>query len=158
MSKKRQIIEQIVTALKLIDGGTEVLPNSPRSPYAFTSNIYNNVINHSKYLEDINDFPTICCYTVGPETRNRIGNRETYCSFILEIRGYIQAEDSITASADLAQDIQYIIDSMRYRAGIKELGVVECRVESISTDEGILEPMGVAEIKVLVVYIQDYNI
>ena len=158
MSKRRQIINQIIDSLKLINGTVEELPNCPRSPYTFITNVYGNVFNTQRYLDEVNDFPSICCYQISSETRNRIGNRETYCSFILEIRGYIQAEDSITASADLAQDLQYVVDSMKYRTGFKELGVVECWTESLSTDEGLLEPQGVAELRVLVVYIQDYNI
>lgn len=158
MSRKRDIINQIINALKLIDKTTEILPNSPRSPYTFTSNVYGNVFDKQLFLDAINDFPTVCCYQVTPESRNRIGDRETYCSFILEIRGYIQSEDSIGTASDLAQDLQYIMDSMQYRVGFKELGVVDCKVESLSTDEGILEPLGVAELRVLVVYVQDSNI
>lgn len=158
MSRKRQIINSIIDALKLINGTSENLPNSPRSPYTFISNVYGNVFDKQLYLDDINDFPSVCCYQVTAESRNRIGDRETYCSFILEIRGYIQSEDSIGVASDLAQDLQYIIDSMQYRQAFKELGVVDCRVESLSTDEGILEPLGVAELRVLVVYVQDSNI
>lgn len=157
-SRKRDIIEAIVTSLKLIDGTTETLPNSPRSPYTFCSNISNNAFNKQEYLDNINDFPSVYCYSISPETRRRIGNAETYCSFLLEIRGYVYGENPILLSADLAQDIQYIIDSMRYRDSTKTLNLVECRTESLSTDEGLLEPYGVAEVRALIVYLQDSNI
>ena len=67
-------------------------------------------------------------------------------------------DNSIEVTADLAQDVQYIIDSMKYRPSFKSLNVTECRVESLSTDEGIMDPYGVAEIRALVIYIQDSNI
>lgn len=159
LSRRRQIVTEIITALKLINGATETLPNSPRSPYTFCTNVYNNVISKQIYLDAINDFPTICCYPASPETRTRKGAGQVFCSFLLDIRGYVYSEDnSIEAAADLAQDIQYIIDSMRYRTTLNNLNVIECRVESLSTDEGIMDPYGVAEIRALVVYIQDSNI
>ena len=156
-TRKRQIIQKIIDSLKLIDGGSENLPNSPRSPYKFTSNVYNNVFSKQEFLDNINDFPSVFCYSITPETRNRIGGRETYCSFIIEIRGYVQGENPIGLASDLGQDIQYIIESIKYRCG-SNLGLVECRTESLSTDEGLLEPYGVVELRTLIVYIQDYDI
>ena len=158
-SKRRQIINEIVTALKLIDGGIESLPNSPRSPYTFCTNINNNAFAKQEYLNTINDFPSVYCYPMSSETRSRIGDAQVFCSFILEIRGYVYSDDnSIEVTADLAQDVQYIIDSMKYRPSFKSLNVTECRVESLSTDEGIMDPYGVAENRALVIYIQDSNI
>ena len=158
-SKRRQIINEIVTALKLIDGTQETLPGSPRSPYTFCTNIYTNAFAKQEYLGAINDFPSVYCYPISPETKERIGDAQVFSSFLLEVRGYIYSDDNpIEVSADLAQDIQYIIDSMRYRPTFKDLNVTECRVQSLSTDEGIMEPYGVVEIRALIVYIQDYNI
>ena len=156
-SRRRQIIQKIVDSLKLINKTTENIPNCPRSPYTFITNVYENVFDKQEYLDQINDFPSLFVYPITPETRRRIGQRETYCSFILEVRGYVHGEDSIYLSSDLAQDIQYIIESIKYRC-TADLGLVECRTETLSTDEGLLEPYGVVEVRVLVVYIQDYDI
>jgi hypothetical protein len=158
-SKRRQIMNEIVSALKLIDGTTETLPNSPRSPYTFCTNVFTNVFAKQEYLSTLNDFPSICCYPISSETRARIGDAQVFSSFILEVRGYVYSDDNpIEKAADLAQDIQYIIDSMKYRSTFKDLNVTECRVQSLSTDEGIMEPYGVVEIRALIVYIQDSNI
>ena len=67
-------------------------------------------------------------------------------------------DNSIERAADLAQDIQYVLDSMKYRQTFKTLDVTECRVQTLSTDEGIMDPYGVVEIRALIVYIQDSNI
>jgi hypothetical protein len=158
-SKRRQIIGEIVNSLKLIDGSTENISGSPRSPYTFCTNINTNAFARQEYLSAVNDFPSVFCYPISAETRNRIGDAQVFCSFLLEIRGYVYSdENAIEASADLAQDIQYVLDSMKYRTTFKTLNVTECRVESLSTDEGIMEPYGIAEVRALIVYIQDSNI
>lgn len=158
-SKRRQIIDEIVTALKLIDGTTENLSNSPRSPYTFCSNVFTNVFARQEYLSAVNDFPSVYCYPISSETRTRVGDAQVFSTFLLEVRGYVYSDDnSIERASDLAQDIQYIIDSMKYRPSFKPLNVTECRVQSLSTDEGIMEPYGVVEIRALIVYIQDSNI
>jgi len=157
-SRKRLIIQEIINNLKLINGATENVPNSPRSPYTFTSNVAGNVYDRLEYLPNINDFPSIFCYPISSETRRRISNAETYCTFLLEIRGYVQGEDPILLSSDLAQDIQYVVDSIKYRPSAQSLNIVECRTESLATDEGLLEPYGLAEVRVLIVYLQDSNI
>ena len=158
-SKRRQIIDEIVTALKLIDGTTENLPNSPRSPYTFCTNVFTNVFARQEYLSAINDFPSVYCYPISSETRTRVGDAQVFSTFLLEVRGYVYSDDnSIERAADLAQDIQYVLDSMKYRQTFKTLNVTECRVQTLSTDEGIMDPYGVVEIRALIVYIQDSNI
>lgn len=156
-SRRRQIIQKIIDSLKLINKTTEDIPNCPRSPYTFITDVYGNVFDKQEYLDQVNDFPSLFVYPITPETRRRIGHRETYCSFILEVRGYVNGEDPISLAADLAQDVQYVIESIRYRCAAN-LGLVECRTETLSTDEGLLEPYGVMELRALIVYIQDYDI
>jgi len=101
-SKRRQIMNEIVSALKLIDGTTETLPNSPRSPYTFCTNVFTNVFAKQEYLSTLNDFPSICCYPISSETRARIGDAQVFSSFILEVRGYVYSDDNpIEKAADL---------------------------------------------------------
>lgn len=157
-SRKRLIIEEIISKLKLINATTEELPNCPRNPYTFTSNVFGNVYDSLEYLDNINDFPSVYCYPISVETRRRISNAETYCTFLLEIRGYVYGENPILLASDLAQDIQYIIESIRYRPSSFSLNIVECRTESLATDEGLLEPYGMTEVRALITYLQDYNI
>ena len=78
-SVRTQVVDLLVSDLKNIDGGTATSnPGNFIAPYTFKSNVFNeNVFRNWKYLEEINDFPTIC-FMVGAVTRQHVGGDVRY--------------------------------------------------------------------------------
>lgn len=151
MTTKRDITNLLVTQLKKVNGSPSV-DNYPNSPYTFNTNVYNNVFDKFKYLDNINDFPTICIYNT-TESRFHIGGGIKYASYTANIRGYSRdGNDSIAAADDLASDIEYVLMGFR-----QEACIVDCRVLSIETDEGLFSPFGICEIIAQITYEVDLN-
>jgi hypothetical protein len=56
----------------------------------------------------------------------------------------------MTAAEDLARSIEDVID--HFRASHPSLNVVQMRVSSIRTDEGVMEPYGIADLLIELTY------
>jgi len=59
MARKREITELLVTQLKKINGLTLEEVRYPNSPHTFVNNVDDRVFSRFKYVDEINDFPTI---------------------------------------------------------------------------------------------------
>ena len=88
-NQRRNIINHILTNLKLIDGSISSL----NSNYTFQNNAFNNVFRKVKFLDEVNDFPSIF-FQVGEEVRvyNTSGN--TTGLIPLTLRIYVNDEES----------------------------------------------------------------
>jgi hypothetical protein len=144
LSRRKEITEFLVTELKKINGGSSTFDSN----YTYSTDIANNVFRRLKFLDEINDFPTICV-NAGSEAR-------TYDTFglitgdlTLNIRAYLRAENPITAAENLADDIEHIV----YHIGDKsDMGLLNMIMQSVSTDEGLVAPFGILEIDILARY------
>jgi hypothetical protein len=140
MSKRSAIVDELVKLIAKIDG---------EAPY--TANLFNNVKNRMVFPDQIHDFPTVCV-TAGRETREYHPSQFTWAWLSINIRVYVNAEDTLAALEPILEDIENVIDSnnrIEYETGrVTE----EIRVSSVNTDEGILSPLGVGEIQILVRY------
>ena len=106
-----------------------------------------------RYLEDINDFPTLCFDGRPTEDYEHYGAGQQLRKMRQSIRGYVYNEsdtDSLELSEALARDIEAVVDEFAYLSS--NLGVYSSRVEQISTDEGLLSPYGVCDVLVLIEY------
>lgn len=142
-NQRRNIINHILTNLKLIDGSISSLNSS----YTFQNNIFNNVFRKIKFLDEVNDFPSIF-FQVGEEVRvyNTSGN--TTGLIPLTLRLYVNDEESSGSLDSLIQDIEHIIYNL-------DTGVYSIRdiiISSVDTDEGLVKPYGIAEIEILIDY------
>ena len=142
-NQRRNIINHILTNLKLIDGSISSL----NSNYTFQNNIFSNVFRKIKFLDEVNDFPSIF-FQVGEEVRvyNTSGN--TTGLIPLTLRIYVNDEESSGSLDSLIQDIEHIIYNL-------DTGVYSIRdiiISSIDTDEGLVKPYGIAEIEILIDY------
>ena len=54
-SRRTEIIDLLVIELKKIDGGTSTF----NSNYTYNTNLFNNVERKLKFLDEINDFPSL---------------------------------------------------------------------------------------------------
>ena len=145
VNRRTEIVQFIVTRLKEIDGG--VSPYD--SDYTFVTNVFDNVFRKIKFLDEVNDFPSLYV-SAGTEIRDFQSENLTVATLDVIIRAYVYGEDnSQTLSDDLAQDVEHII----YALGDNpDKGILDITIDNITTDEGLAIPYGIAEIELSVVY------
>jgi hypothetical protein len=145
VNRRTEIVQFIVTRLKEIDGG--VSPYD--SDYTFVTNVFDNVFRKIKFLDEVNDFPSLYV-SAGTEIRDFQSENLTVATLDVIIRAYVYGEDnSQTLSDDLVQDVEHII----YAFGDNpDKGILDITIDNITTDEGLAIPYGVAEIELSIVY------
>ena len=145
LNRRTEIVQFIVARLKEIDG--EISPYD--SSYTFVTNVFDNVFRKIKFLDEVNDFPSLYV-SAGTEIRDFQSENLTVATLDVIIRAYVYGEDnSQTLSDDLAQDVEHII----YSPGDNpDKGILDITIDNITTDEGLAIPYGVAEIELSIVY------
>ena len=145
LNRRTEIVQFIVARLKEIDG--EISPYD--SSYTFVTNVFDNVFRKIKFLDEVNDFPSLYV-SAGTEIRDFQSENLTVATLDVIIRAYVYGEDnSQTLSDDLVQDVEHII----YAFGDNpDKGILDITIDNITTDEGLAIPYGVAEIELSIVY------
>lgn len=100
-----------------------------------------------KFLHELNSFPSFYVHATG-ESRVHIGDGTTYGMLSLAIRGY-QWSESLDDVDAFGRTLETAIES--FYADNREI-VEEARITSFRTDEGVMEPYGVVDILVTIVY------
>ena len=158
MSRRTQIIDFVVTELKKINGAVDSRTAPIRSGYTYKTNVFNNVFRRMKYINEINDFPTLCV-TSGGEDRVEIGAGIRFGTITIDIRGYIKSTDnSLDEAENLGDDIEFIINTLNIETNASTFQITDARITSIETDEGLYEPFGVVNVGVLLRYEQDSTV
>lgn len=98
-------------------------------------------------MDEINEFPAICFYTVR-ESRRYEGGDIRYADIYIQIRGYVRSENSNDAAEDLAEEIEAQVNA--FGADNCSSGIQQARVVSIRTDEGLFEPYGILDMVIFV--------
>ena len=143
-TRRLGIIAGLVNKLKDIDGSG-----------AFLSNINENVSPRLKFWDEVEEFPAIHL-NAGSETREYQGggHKDRYLS--VTIRCYVQAEDAVEALDELLEDVETVIEDnsrLKYKdRNNADQYTQQITIISIDTDEGVLEPLGVAEMLIEVRY------
>lgn len=148
-NRRTDIVQYLVSRLKQING--TISPYD--SNYSFKHNIFSNVFRQVKFLDEVNDFPSIYL-SAGTEIRNFQSENLTVASLTVIIRAYVYGEDNSQSLADdLVQDIEHVI----YTIGDNpDLGILDITIENITEDEGLSFPYGIAEIELSIVYRLEY--
>ena len=143
-SRRDCIVDALVEELKKIDGSSE-----------FQTNLYENVEGSQKFWDEIRDFPMVCL-NAGPESREYLGGgvRNRYMSVM--VRCYVKDDCSVMKLNQLMEDVETVIEAcsrLEYkdRQG-KTQYTKQISVVSIDTDEGVLNPIGVGELQLEVMY------
>ena len=144
-TKRRKIVDALVDKIKLING---------QHPY--NSNIFNNVSGQLKFLDEIEEFPKVCVIA-GDEVREYQTAGFKWRFLTLSIRAYVRSEDDAQEElATLFEDIEKIIDendALVYDTSIVPNGTTtSMTVDSLTTDEGVIAPLGIGEMIVTVRY------
>jgi hypothetical protein len=143
-SRRTAIVSALVTKLKLING----LGN-------YLTNLYDNVEPRLKFWDEVEQFPAVHL-NAGSETREyqASGYKDRFLS--ITIRAYVNEENSTEALDNLLEDIETVLEENSRLAYIDKQGNAQhthqITVVSIDTDEGVLDPYGVAEMLIEVRY------
>lgn len=148
--------EDSVSSIEVVSGGSgytsapiiTILPPAD----AYNSLLYGNVFRDFKFLQEINDFPTLC-FSTGRLQREHIGGGVVYERFRVNIRGYVMEDNCIEACEDLAEDVERVVNRLRdVKTNTNAQPIVESRVLSVSTDEGLFEPYGIVNVVAEITY------
>ena len=151
MSARAGIVASYVTAMKEQFNGTT-------APYV--SDLFGNVSKDAVFFNQITDFPFISV-APGPEEREYLPSGMIWGFLTVYIRIYVKDETEAQAQLEsLITDVENFIDNnLELPYNITTYGDVsltrhieDARIESIATDEGLLNPNAVGEIAVRVRY------
>ena len=144
-TKRKKVVTALVNKLKLINGN-----------YPYNSNVFDNVDGHLKFLDEIEQYPKICV-VAGDEFREYQPGDFKWRLLDLTIRVYISDNnDAQETLALLLEDIERVIDdndNLVYDDSVDpNLSTTSLTIGSISTDEGVIAPLGIGEMTVRVRY------
>ena len=142
-SRRRDIANFLVGELKKIDGGVSTFDSS----YTYQVNLFDNVFRRLKFLDEINDFPSVYLQA-GTEDRIYQSKGLTTSTLDLMIRVYVNTEDAVETLESTMQDIEFVI----YNMDTEQYGMMDVQVATMGTDEGLLDPYGIGEVGVTVQY------
>ena len=135
-TRRSAILSALAEKFKEIDGSG-----------AFKSRLDDNVETRMKFWDEIEQYPAIHM-AAGAETRQYWGGGNKWRFLSITIRAYVNSEDPIEELEELLEDIETVIDannSLTYQQLGTDAGVSQFTVLSISTDEGVLTPLGIGE-------------
>tara|TARA_R100000234_G_C4845160_1_gene112791 strand:- start:60 stop:512 length:453 start_codon:yes stop_codon:yes gene_type:complete len=142
---RKKIVDALVEKIKGING------NHP-----FKTNVFNNVAGHMVFLDQIQEYPKVCV-VAGDEAREYQPNEFKWRFLSIDIRCYVDSqEDPQEVLALLMEDIERVIDDndvLIYDDTVSpNLTTTSLTLESLSTDEGVLNPLGIGELTLLCRY------
>ena len=110
-----------------------------------------NIFKHFKFLDELNDFPSVC-FVAGTERRDQLGANRRLATIDVALRGYVFDENNVDKAEILAQNVESKVDSFSANVAARANGVSDARVVSFRTDEGLLQPYGVADLEIQILY------
>ena len=116
-----------------------------------------NIFKHFKFLDELNDFPSVC-FVAGTERRDQLGANRRLATIDIALRGYVFDENNVDKAEILAQNVESKVDSFSANVAARANGVADARVTSFRTDEGLLKPYGVADLEVEILYDLEENV
>ena len=142
---RKKIANKLAETLKEIDGS-----------HPYKSNVFDNVSSKMVYLDEIEQYPKVCV-VAGDESRQYLPDGFKWRFLILSIRGYVSNEEDAQEELSLLlEDIERIIDendALVYDDSVSpKLQTTSITIQSITTDEGVIQPLGIGEIVVEVRY------
>ena len=111
-----------------------------------------NVHKRFKFLDELNDFPSIC-FVASSESREQLGINRRLGTIEVALRGYVFDENNVDKAEILAQNVESKVDSFSANVAARANGVSDARVISFRTDEGLLQPYGVADLELSLIHI-----
>ena len=142
-TRRSQLLNALVDKLKDIDGSGD-----------YRTNLANQVFPTMKFWDEIDTFPAIHL-SAGTETREYYGSGQKWRFLTVTLRAYVNQEDPIEGLCLVLEDMEYVLDEhpqFTYSDSYGTAGVAQISVISIDTDEGVLAPLGIGEMRIEVRY------
>jgi len=144
-SRRTEITDFLVSQLKEIDGAVSGF----NSGYTYSQNLFDNVFRRVKFLDEVNDFPALYV-SAGTEIRDFNSKSLTVATLDVTIRAYVYGEDDSQSLIDnVTNDIEHVIYSI---GDSSDKGILDITIDSITSDEGLATPYGLAEVELTIVY------
>jgi len=140
MSARSKIANELVCKLKEVDGTGD-----------WCSNLYTNVENRLKFWDEVDDYPSVFINT-GSETREYQPGGFKWAYLMLTVRIYVQDEEPEARLEEIFEDIEKIVDNNGNMEYDSNNTIEDMKILSIQTDEGLLNPIGVGEITLQIMY------
>ena len=143
-TRRRAIVEALSEKLEQING------NAP-----FRTSVA-RVERRLKFWDEVQEFPTIHV-GAGSETREYDGGGFRFRFLQITIRCYVSDDDDvILALEELLEDVESVLEENDPLQYIDSTGAsqftAQTTIGAVTTDEGVLEPLGVGEITIEVRY------
>ena len=110
-----------------------------------------NVHKRFKFLDELNDFPSLC-FVASSESREQLGANRRLGTIEVALRGYVFDENNVDKAEILAQNVESKVDSFSANVAARANGVSDARVTSFRTDEGLFTPYGLADLEIQILY------
>ena len=143
-TRRRAIVEALATELERIDG---------QAPFRTS---VASVERRLKFWDEVNEFPTIHI-GAGTETREYEGGGFRFRFLRITVRCYVSDDnDVIEALEELLEDVETVLEDKDpltyYDSTGTSQSTVQTTIGTVTTDEGVLEPLGVGEITLEIRY------
>ena len=144
-TKRKKVVDALVKKLKEIDGS-----------HPYKTNVFKNVTGNMIFLDEIEEYPKLCV-VAGDEAREYQPGGFKWRFLTITIRGYVRSEDDPQEElALLFEDVEKVIDdndALVYDDSVDpSLTTTQATVLTVSTDEGVIKPLGIGEIVIEVRY------
>jgi len=140
MSARSKIVDALVVKIKEVDGsGT------------WQSNLFTNVENRLKFWDEVDDYPFVFL-NAGTETREYQPGGFKWAYLLITTRIYVQDEEPEARLEEIFEDIETIVDANGNMIYDTNNSIEDMKILSIQTDEGLLNPTGVGEITLQIMY------
>jgi len=140
-NRRQQIVTQLVNLLK-----TNLNGNTP-----YETNLFDNVFSKQIFWDEVGDYPTVCVYS-GAESREYLPNDFKWSFLTVNIRIYVNDEDSKDKIEQIFDDIETVLDENNTLTLEGNDLCTDIRILSLADDEGLLAPLGVGEMTLEVRY------
>jgi hypothetical protein len=144
-TQRKKIADSLAKKIKRVDG------NHP-----YQTNVFENVSSSLTFLDEIEQFPKVCV-VAGDESRQYQPGGFKWRFLLLSVRLYVHnEEDPQEELALLIEDLEKVIDDndvLVYDDSVQpNEATTSMTIQSITTDEGAIKPLGIGEITVEVRY------
>ena len=144
-TQRKKIASSLAEKLKEIDGN-----------YPYNSNLFDNVSSKMVFLDEIEQYPK-ACVVAGDEARQYQPDNFKWRFLDLTIRVYVENNDDPQEElALLLEDLERVVDdndALVYDDDVDpNLQTTSMTIDSISTDEGVIAPLGIGEMNITVRY------
>ena len=143
-TRRRAIVEALATELERIDG---------QAPFRTS---VASVERRLKFWDEVNEFPTIHI-GAGTETREYEGGGFRFRFLRITVRCYVSDDnDVIEALEELLEDVETVLEDKDpltyYDSTGTSQSTVQTTIGTVTTDEGVIEPLGLGEITIEIRY------